>query len=90
MCWTDGSHAFRRPRFFCVCSSAQDVQKEDPYVSAVYQASRLIALRSFQPLHAFDAIYFRSDGGKRYAATVATLHGQQRIQVADDTPCPSY
>ena len=70
-------------------NSAQDVQKEDPYVSAVYQASRLIALRSFQPLHAFDAIYFRSDAGKRYAATVATLHGPHGPG-APAVQCPPY
>ena len=54
---------------------AQNTKAESAYVSAVYLASRLISERSFSPLYALDAIYYRSQPGKRYQAALAVLHG---------------
>ena len=55
--------------------AAQRAEKEHPYVSAVYQASRGILERAERPQYFIDSIYYNSAHGKRMVGIIKMLHG---------------
>jgi len=55
---------------------AQSTEKEHPYVTAVYAASRYIVERVERPWYMLDAVYRNTAHGRRTYATIRTLHGK--------------
>ena len=75
----DGTYLELNARLNRLCTlAAQDASKENEYVAAVYNASRMIVERAERPLYLIDALYYNIDHGKRMLATVKTLHGTVR------------
>jgi hypothetical protein len=61
--------------------AALEAGREHPYVSAVYDASRLTVERGERPYYLWDPLYFRLPHGQRTRAVLDTLHGPRIARV---------
>jgi hypothetical protein len=85
MCVIDGFAQRKREKYTLTDGGAVDAAleagREHPYVSAVYDASRLTVERGERPYYLWDSLYFRLPHGQRTRAVLDTLHGPRTARV---------